>query len=329
VYRCSEDYHRKQSGFAEFCFRCSRWITSDTDWEAHCQDHIDNLDVPFRCDPITFRHAVACAGYCSGCLGKKWLPAALRMKQYPDRTIWQRHVSECIPEYVESLDTKDSIPCPHLLCPAMLHSKSDLWHHLGDIHGTDKPHAAKRPQYSPDGGQDDGVESSGAARRKRPRFLAKLEDRTSELPAGRKSAPKRHSEDPFGRKFVNATATDFDPGPTEVIEAGAVFSSSTSSYSTHGDSVWDEHDDCSSTDTSLSSLSSNLSETVPETRGDFHSPWSAPSEPTTVEIPIDPEILRQVPPVPDLSNIEVVDLTDVHNTLEPNCPIAATAQSAY
>ncbi|KAH6667430.1 hypothetical protein B0J14DRAFT_489712 [Halenospora varia] len=57
VYRCSKDYHEKQSGFAEFCFRCSRWITSETDWEAHCQDHIDNLDVPFRCEPVTFRHA--------------------------------------------------------------------------------------------------------------------------------------------------------------------------------------------------------------------------------------------------------------------------------
>jgi hypothetical protein len=121
------------------------------------------------------------------------------MKQYPDRTIWQRHVSECIPEYVESLDTKDSIPCPHLLCPAMLHSKSDLWHHLGDIHGTDKPHAAKKRQYSPDGGQD---ESSGAARRKRPRFLAKLEDRTSELPAGRTRPPSVTPKTPLAASLL-------------------------------------------------------------------------------------------------------------------------------
>ncbi|KAH8598543.1 hypothetical protein B0O99DRAFT_683945 [Bisporella sp. PMI_857] len=31
VYRCPKDYYEKQSGFAEFCFRYSRWITSKTD----------------------------------------------------------------------------------------------------------------------------------------------------------------------------------------------------------------------------------------------------------------------------------------------------------
>ncbi|KAG9244994.1 hypothetical protein BJ878DRAFT_420194 [Calycina marina] len=97
VYRCSKDYHEKQSGFAEFCFQCSRWITTETDWEAHCQDHIDNLDVPFRCEPVTFRHA-------------------------------------------------DSVPCPNLPCAKVLHSESDLWHHLGDIHSTHKPDVRKKRQ---------------------------------------------------------------------------------------------------------------------------------------------------------------------------------------
>jgi hypothetical protein len=298
VYQCFEDYHKKQSGFAEFCFRCSRWITRDTDWEAHCQDHIDNLDVPFRCDPATFRHAIACAGYCSGCFGKKWLPAALRIKQFPDQTGWQRHISQCIPEYVKSLGTKDSIPCPHLLCPTVLHSESDLWRHLGDIHSTDKPHAAKKRQHSPDKGQDNKFKSSNAARRKQPRLIAKLE-----------SAPKRRPEDPIGRKFVNISAMDFDPSPTDVIETAAVIDSSTLCCSIQGDSVWDEHDDSSSTETSLPSLSSDLFEAFPETREDCHSPWSATSETTTVEIPIDPEILHEVPPVPDLDGIEVVNLT--------------------
>jgi hypothetical protein len=53
-------------------------------------------------------------------------------------------------------------------------------------------------------------------------------------------------------------------------------------------------------------------------------PGSAPSETTTVEIPIDPEILHKVPPLPDLNDIKVVNLTSVHNTLEPNYPITAT-----
>ena len=76
----------------------------------------------------------------------------------------------------------------------------------------------------------------------------------------------------------------------------------------------------------LLTLSSGLFEVVPETREDCHSLWSAPSETTTVEIPINPEILHEVPPVPDLDDIEVVNLTCV---LEPNHPIAATTQSAY
>ncbi|KAF2793860.1 hypothetical protein K505DRAFT_276267 [Melanomma pulvis-pyrius CBS 109.77] len=40
------------------------------DWEAQCQNHIDNVDVPFRCDLVISRRAVACARYCSVCLGK-------------------------------------------------------------------------------------------------------------------------------------------------------------------------------------------------------------------------------------------------------------------
>jgi hypothetical protein len=170
VYRCSKDYHEQQSGFDEFCFWCSEWITSETDWKAHCQNHIDNLDVPFRCEPVTFRHAVACAGYCSGCLRKKWLPAAVRMRQFHDRTSWQIHISGCIPEYVESLDSKDSIPCRHLLCIVVLHSEADLWNRLGDIHSTHKPDARKKRHRQQEERDDEQVEISGAAKKKRPRL---------------------------------------------------------------------------------------------------------------------------------------------------------------
>lgn len=125
------------------------------DWEAHYQDHIDNVNVPFQCDLVIFCRAITCAGYYSGCLGKSWLPAALRMKQFPDRTSWQRHISVCILEYVKSLESKDSIPCPYLLCPAVLHSESDLWHHLGDIHSTYKPGAGKKRQRQREEGDNE------------------------------------------------------------------------------------------------------------------------------------------------------------------------------
>ncbi|TAQ83756.1 hypothetical protein B7494_g7916 [Chlorociboria aeruginascens] len=284
VYRCSKDYHEKQSGFAEFCFRCSRWITSETDWEAHCQDHIDNLDVPFRCEPVTFRHAVACAGYCSGYLRKKWLPAAVRMRQFHDRTSWQKHISDCIPEYVESLDSKDSIPCLHLLCTVVLHSESDLWNHLGDIHSTHKPDARKKRQRQQEEGDDERAETSGAARTKRRRLPGKLEDEDCKVPGGQKSAPKSRSKDPLGHSFVNISAVDFDPCPADGVEMAVVSSGSSSRRSTPVGSVWDNHDDCYSTDTSLSSLSDNILEAVPQAGEDCRSPWTTPLEAATVDL---------------------------------------------
>jgi hypothetical protein len=284
VYRCSKDYHEKQSGFAEFCFRCSRWITSETDWEAHCQDHIDNLDVPFRCEPVIFRHAVACAGYCSGCLRKKWLPAAVRMRQFHDRTSWQRHISDCIPEYVESLDSKDSIPCPHLLCTVVLHSESDLWNHLGDIHSTHKPDARKKRQRQQEEGDDERAEISGAAKKKRRRLPGKLEDEYCKVPVGQKSAPKGRSKDPLGHSFVNISAVDFDPCPADDVEMAVVSSGSSSRRSTPVGSVWDNHDDCYSTDTSLSSLPDDILEALPQTGEDCHSPWTPPLEAANVDV---------------------------------------------
>jgi hypothetical protein len=284
VYWCSKDYYEKQSGFAEFCFRCSRWITSETDWEAHCQDRIDNLDVPFRCEPVTFCHAVACAGYCSGCLRKKWLPAAVRIRQFRDRTSWQRHISDCIPEYVESLDSKDSIPCPHLLCTVVLYSESDLWNHLGDIHSTHKPDARKKRQRQQEEGDDERAETSGAARTKRPRLQGKLEDKDCKVPGGQKSAPKGRSKDPLGHTFVNISAMDFDLCPADGVEMATVSSGSSSRRSTPVGSVWDNHDDCSSTDTSLSSLSDDILEAVPQAREDCPSPWTTPLEAATVDL---------------------------------------------
>lgn len=116
---------------------------------------------------------------------------------------------------MSSLDNKDSTPSPHLLCPAVLHSQSDLWHHLGDIHSTHKPDARKKRRRQRGEGEEERVETSGAAKRKRPRLQGKLEDRDSKAPAGRKSARKGCSEDPLGHTFVNVSAMDFDPSPAD------------------------------------------------------------------------------------------------------------------
>ncbi|KAI1293100.1 hypothetical protein F5Y03DRAFT_402698 [Xylaria venustula] len=94
VYRCYEADLKRRYGFAMFCFRCSEWITSKAGWEFHCQGHIDRFDVPLRCDPITFRYALACAGYFPRCLRKSERPAAERMYQFTNRARWLQHVQK-------------------------------------------------------------------------------------------------------------------------------------------------------------------------------------------------------------------------------------------
>jgi hypothetical protein len=280
VYRCSKVYYEKHSGFAEFCFRCSKWILSKIDWEAHCQEHIDNLDLPFRCDPVTFRSATACAGYCIGCLAKTWLPAAKRLQHYPERPSWQEHISECIPDYIASLPSKDPIPCPHLLCPVVLHSEADLWHHFGDIHSTHKPNIGKKRRRQREEGENERAEMQSAAKTKRPRLQGKLEDGDFKAPSGRKSAPKDRSKDPFDCKFVNMSTIDFNPSSADTLKMEGVDSSSSLCGSTSDDNVWDKHDDRQSTDTSLSSLSDDHLEAFPQTGGGCDSPWITPSEVT-------------------------------------------------
>ncbi|KAB5581217.1 hypothetical protein GE09DRAFT_1021124 [Coniochaeta sp. 2T2.1] len=97
VFRCQQNELMKEHSYAKFCFipTCSTWITSETAWHAHCQDHIDKNDLPFKCDPVKFRRAVACAGYCPFHLGDRKATAAERMQSFPDRSAWQRHISCC------------------------------------------------------------------------------------------------------------------------------------------------------------------------------------------------------------------------------------------
>jgi hypothetical protein len=205
------------------------------------------------------------------------------VKQFQDRTSWQRHISECIPDYVESLDIKDSIRCPHLLCSAVLYSESDLWHHLEDIHSIHKPDTRKKRQRKQEDGEDERVEMLSAAKRKRPRLQGKLEDEDSKVSGGRKSAPKGRSKDPLGRTFVNVSVVDFDPKPAEIVQMAVVSSGSSSCRSTPDGSVWDKHDDCYSIDASLSSLPDDNLEAVPQTREGCHSPWTIPLGATTVD----------------------------------------------
>jgi hypothetical protein len=63
-----------------------------------------------------------------------------------------------------------------------------------------------------------------------------------------------------------------------------VSSGSSLRRSTPVGSVWDNHDDCYSTDTLLSSLSDDILEAVPQTVEECRSPWTPPLEAATVDL---------------------------------------------
>lgn len=172
----------------EACVRLLRII--EERWERHCQDHIDNEDVPSRCDPVIFRHAVACAGYCPVHLGNEGLPAHERLQQFTDRSAWRRHISRCIPK------SPVSVSCP-LSCPMSFHSEMDLWHHLGDVHSADMPEALKKRKSCADG---DDVTPGTAKKRKTSKVLAG-QGRPRSLNRSKKSVPT---------KFVTVPAKDTD-----------------------------------------------------------------------------------------------------------------------
>ena len=141
------------SGFAHFCFHCSKWFTSQLESVSDCEAHIAKDDIPFRCNPVTFRQATACAGYCPVHLGRTDLPADERMTQFPDLTAWKKHISRCIPEYIEKHDA-NSLLCPHPLCPVSDLSVRDLWRHLEDVHSVAEPAASRKHKADPADDQD-------------------------------------------------------------------------------------------------------------------------------------------------------------------------------
>ena len=123
---------------------------------------------------------------------------------------------------------------------------------------------------------------SGAFKKKRPRLQEKLEKKDCKVLSDQKSALKGRSKDPLSHSFVNISAEDFDLCSADGVEMAVVSSGSLSRRSTLVGSVWDNHDDCYNTDTSLLSLSDDILEAVPQARKDCRSPWTSLLEAATV-----------------------------------------------
>ena len=253
VFECYRDFHLSQSGFAQFCFRCSKWLTSKRNLVAHCQGHIDKGDAPLRYNPVRFRKAIACAGYCPVHLSDTSLPADERMQQFPDQSSWQRHISRCIQQYIKSCDST-FFPCPDRRCPVTCLSEGDLWYHLGDVHSTQKPVTVGKRKTCSEHHQDKAVDGPNETK-KRPIII--------KVQASRKTAPICHAEDTSSPGFFRASTLDLDPNLMAIAETALSISGSASSCSNgDDDSLWDQQDDYSTGYTLLSSPPSGEASTV-------------------------------------------------------------------
>ena len=162
IYGCYKKRLMMGHGFAEMCFRCSKWIIGKETWNEHCEEHLRRADaLPVQCDYFVYGGALASPGYCAFCLGDTGLPATLRMRQFLDRGRWRDHVDK----HLECLDETKAVSCPHPAskCAKPFESVQALQFHLQDVHcielnkrskrnrpqeGSTDSHRAKRAKYS-------------------------------------------------------------------------------------------------------------------------------------------------------------------------------------
>ncbi|KAH0542349.1 hypothetical protein FGG08_003287 [Glutinoglossum americanum] len=130
--RTDRTYLESRYGFAQLCFQCDKWITDEAKWDQHCQSHLDKPELlPLRCEPLVFRLALACAGYCPFCLGNPRLPASERLHQFMYKNRWLPHIGQ----HVRELDSDKAVKCLHPGCAISFGSVQDLLYHFEDIHG--------------------------------------------------------------------------------------------------------------------------------------------------------------------------------------------------
>jgi hypothetical protein len=204
------------------CFKCSEWITSEADWERHCQGHIDRFDIPLRCDPITFRYALACAGHCPRCLHESQRPAAKRMYQFTNRARWRQHVQKCMQEEIQSLDRTNAIQCPYgSPCSIVLESDQHVWSHLQDYHSIDMPSGGRKPRLDSESQSDTfGVKSdTDEPKPKRRRLQGKRRIPTLGPKPDQDGCHGIKSEPPNDTphyNFVNYSVTDLEPSSVDL-----------------------------------------------------------------------------------------------------------------
>ncbi|KAH8799672.1 hypothetical protein F5884DRAFT_113557 [Xylogone sp. PMI_703] len=139
IYDCYRKYQAAAYSFAELCFLCHNWIFNKSEWEQHCQGHLDSWEtLPKQCNPLFYGGVLASPGYCPHCLRDTSLPASVQMYQYLYRNKWKEHINKHFISYIRALDSGQlpECPCPPLgqQCKRPFESSLKLRFHLQDIH---------------------------------------------------------------------------------------------------------------------------------------------------------------------------------------------------
>ena len=319
VYNCVKQDLTQIHSFSEFCFHCSSWITSAAGWDEHCQRHIDELDLPHRCDPVRFRHAISRAGYCPRCLGDQSISASKRMRQFADSNSWKRHISMCIQAYVSEFSQHSSVACPHPICSAAPASK-DLWHHLSDYHSTHQPGIGmkRRRVDGDDEVKTDTIDDISINRRaKKPRRL--IDTNLGQNKSTRLLSTTKRQSPAAVQKFINFSQLDF------VKDVGmlSLAPSEITPFSRSGNVSIRDTTSPSAANTPLSSARSTPQQTSPWESDGCSSHATEPSDTTTPDpsdferttsttVDIEPSIA--IPPAfgepKELDSISFLDLVD-------------------
>jgi hypothetical protein len=147
------DYYKakqqRQLGFAELCFHCEEWVTSEESWREHCQLHLNEIqNLPVQCSPLSWRYTLATAGYCLFCLYDGLKSATERFDQFTVKREWWNHVQEHLQHLEEWVKFNGDfvITCPDPRCGLAFKSTIDLRLHCQDVHGVEVDlESTKRP----------------------------------------------------------------------------------------------------------------------------------------------------------------------------------------
>ncbi|EEQ87177.1 uncharacterized protein BDCG_02297 [Blastomyces dermatitidis ER-3] len=131
IYQCLKKSLQKLHGFSSLCFICHQWFTDKTEFEQHCQDHLDCLEtIPIQYNYLEVCGMLASPGYCPECLGDTAKSASDRLKPFLDPQSLKREMDR---HYKLLIDDKPAA-CGSPHCDMLFDSILNLQHHYNDLH---------------------------------------------------------------------------------------------------------------------------------------------------------------------------------------------------